>query len=238
MIEYDLSEQAEIPPGGDSSVRVIGIGGAGANVLDRMALEGSDDADLLTLNTDVRALSSSVSSNKIQLGQTLLKGMGAGGDPELGKQGALEAVDEIRNALRGYKMAFVCVGLGGGTGSGAAPEVCRVAKEEGVFLVVFATLPFSFEGKRRMDLDEGADLVMVKPGMPYLDIIKTAKEHFNVPICAYQVSGEYAMLQSAIDNGFLEEQKAIMEALLCFKRAGTDAILTYYADRVTEWLSR
>lgn len=151
MIEYDLSEQAEIPPGGESSVRVIGIGGAGANVLDRMALEGSDDADLLTLNTDVRALSSSVSSNKIQLGQTLLKGMGAGGDPELGKQGALEAVDEIRNALRGYKMAFVCVGLGGGTGSGAAPEVCRVAKEEGVFLVVFATLPFPFEGKRRMD---------------------------------------------------------------------------------------
>ena len=89
-----------------------------------------------------------------------------------------------------------------------------------------------------MDIDEGADMVMIKPGMPYLDIIKTAKDHFNVPICAYQVSGEYAMLQSAIDNGFLEEQKAIMEALLCFKRAGTDAILTYYADRVTEWLSQ
>jgi porphobilinogen synthase len=89
-----------------------------------------------------------------------------------------------------------------------------------------------------MDIDEGADMVMVKPGMPYLDIIKTAKDHFNVPICAYQVSGEYAMLQSAIDNGFLDEQKAIMEALLCFKRAGTDAILTYYADRVTKWLNQ
>ncbi len=151
MIEYNLSEQAEIPPGGDFSVRVIGVGGAGANVLDRMALEGSDEAELLTLNTDVRALSSSVSNNKIQLGKTLLKGMGAGGDPELGKQGALEAVDEIRGSLRGFKMAFVCVGLGGGTGSGAAPEVCRIAKEEGVFLVVFATLPFTFEGKRRMD---------------------------------------------------------------------------------------
>ena len=88
-----------------------------------------------------------------------------------------------------------------------------------------------------MDIEEGADMVMVKPGMPYLDVIKTAKDHFNVPICAYQVSGEYAMLQSAIDNGFLDEKKAIMEALLCFKRAGTDAILTYYADRVTEWLS-
>ena len=89
-----------------------------------------------------------------------------------------------------------------------------------------------------MDIDEGADMVLIKPGMPYLDIIKTAKDHFNVPICAYQVSGEYAMLQSAIDNGFLDEQKAIMESLLCFKRAGADAILTYYADRVTEWLHR
>jgi len=89
-----------------------------------------------------------------------------------------------------------------------------------------------------MDIEEGADMVMIKPGMPYLDIIKTAKEHFNVPVCAYQVSGEYAMLQSAIDNGFLDEEKAIMEALLCFKRAGTDAILTYYADRVTEWLNQ
>lgn len=88
-----------------------------------------------------------------------------------------------------------------------------------------------------MDIDEGADMVMIKPGMPYLDIIKTAKDHFNVPICAYQVSGEYAMIQSAIDNGYLDEHKAIMEALLCFKRAGTDAILTYYADRVTQWLT-
>ncbi len=88
-----------------------------------------------------------------------------------------------------------------------------------------------------MDIDEGADMIMVKPGMPYLDIIKTAKDHFNVPICAYQVSGEYAMLQSAINHGFLDEKPAIMEALLCFKRAGTDAILTYYADRVTAWLN-
>lgn len=151
MIEYSLSEQAEIPAGGDFAVKVIGVGGAGANVLDRMALEGSEEAELLTLNTDIRALSTSVSNNKIQLGKTLLKGMGAGGDPELGQQAALEAVDEIRSAIRGYKMAFVCVGLGGGTGSGAAPEVARIAKEEGVFLVAFATLPFNFEGRRRMD---------------------------------------------------------------------------------------
>lgn len=88
-----------------------------------------------------------------------------------------------------------------------------------------------------LDIEEGADMIMIKPGMPYLDIIKTAKEYFNVPIFAYQVSGEYAMLQSAINNGFLDEKGAIMESLLCFKRAGCDAILTYYADRAINWLS-
>jgi len=150
MIEYNQAEQSDLANLTEFGVKVIGVGGAGANVLDRMALEGSDDAELLTLNTDVRALSTSVSSEKIQLGATLLKGMGTGGDPTLGKQAAIEAVDSIRQAMRSTKMVFVCVGLGGGTGSGAAPEVCRIAREEGVFLVVFATMPFSFEGERRM----------------------------------------------------------------------------------------
>ena len=150
MIEYE-QEDSEPATTEEVGVKVIGVGGAGANVLDRMALEGSDDAELVTLNTDVRALSTSVSSDKIQLGTTLLKGMGTGGDPSLGRQAALEAVDEIRECVRGRGMVFVCVGLGGGTGSGAAPEVCRIAREEGCFLVVFATLPFSFEGNRRME---------------------------------------------------------------------------------------
>ncbi|MEM9284173.1 MAG: cell division protein FtsZ [Verrucomicrobiota bacterium] len=148
MIEYQQTEGA-IPTDSELGVKVIGVGGAGANVLDRMALEGSDDAELLTLNTDMRALSTSVSGDKIQLGSALLKGMGTGGDPSLGKQAALEAVDEIREAVREQAIVFLCVGLGGGTGSGAAPEVCRIAREEGAFLVVFATMPFSFEGERR-----------------------------------------------------------------------------------------
>ncbi|MBL4660778.1 MAG: porphobilinogen synthase [Alcanivoracaceae bacterium] len=88
-----------------------------------------------------------------------------------------------------------------------------------------------------MDINEGADMIMVKPGMPYLDIIAKASEKFNTPIFAYQVSGEYAMLQSAIDNGYLHEKKAIMESLLCFKRAGCDAILSYYTDRVLDYLN-
>ncbi len=151
MIEFNEADQKELQVGDGFGVKVIGIGGAGANVLDRMALEGSDDAELLTLNTDVRALSTSVAADKIQLGESLLKGMGTGGDPSLGRQAALEAVDHIREAVRGQDMVFVCVGLGGGTGSGAAPEVCRIAREEGGFLAVFATIPFSFEGDRRTE---------------------------------------------------------------------------------------
>lgn len=86
------------------------------------------------------------------------------------------------------------------------------------------------------DLQEGADMVMVKPGMPYLDVIREVKNTFAVPTFAYQVSGEYAMHMAAIQNGWLQEQPAIMESLLCFKRAGADGILTYFAKRVAQWL--
>lgn len=87
------------------------------------------------------------------------------------------------------------------------------------------------------DISEGADMVMVKPGMPYLDIVRRVKDNFSVPTFAYQVSGEYAMLRAAIDNGWLDERAAIMESLLCFKRAGADGILTYFAKQVAEWLN-
>lgn len=86
------------------------------------------------------------------------------------------------------------------------------------------------------DLSEGADMVMVKPGMPYLDMVRRVKDTFAVPTFAYQVSGEYAMLCAAIENGWLDEQSTIMESLLCFKRAGADGILTYFAKQVAEWL--
>ncbi|MFQ5661310.1 MAG: porphobilinogen synthase [Gammaproteobacteria bacterium] len=88
-----------------------------------------------------------------------------------------------------------------------------------------------------LDLDEGADMVMVKPGMPYLDIVRRVKAEFGVPTFVYQVSGEYAMLTAAVRNGWLDEQKVIMESLLAFKRAGADGILTYFAKRAAAWLS-
>jgi len=89
-----------------------------------------------------------------------------------------------------------------------------------------------------LDIAEGADMVMVKPGMPYLDIIRRAKESFKVPVMAYQVSGEYAMLKAAAQNHWLDEQAAVLESLLCFKRAGADAILSYYAKDVATWIKQ
>jgi porphobilinogen synthase len=89
-----------------------------------------------------------------------------------------------------------------------------------------------------LDLQEGADMIMVKPGMPYLDIIRRAKDEFGVPTFAYQVSGEYAMLKAAAENGWLDEKQTVLESLLAFKRAGSDAILTYFAKQAAQWLQQ
>jgi len=151
MISYTRDAQQTIPT---SSVKIIGLGGGGTNILERVALDGMEGAELLALNTDIRTLSAAVASEKIQLGRNLTKGLGTGGDPELGQQAMLEAENEIRDSLRGRRIVFLCVGLGGGTGSGAAPIVTRIAREEGAFVVVFATMPFFFEGKRRRDQAE------------------------------------------------------------------------------------
>src|ERR1700731_3280661 len=130
-------------------IKVVGVGGAGINALDRIVLDGMDKGDLIAFNTDVQSLASSVAAAKVQLGRGVTRGLGAGGDPELGYQSAVESADEIRQALADARMIFICAGLGGGTGSGAAPFVAQLAREAGSLVIAFATLPFSFEGKRR-----------------------------------------------------------------------------------------
>ena len=144
---YSLPErEQELIP-----IKVVGIGGAGSNALDRIVLDGMDKADLVAINTDVQSLAGSVAAQKVQLGRSVTRGLGTGGDPELGYQAAVESADEIRQALVEARMIFICTGLGGGTGSGAAPVVAQLAREHGGLIVVFATLPFSFEGKRRAE---------------------------------------------------------------------------------------
>jgi len=142
---YSLPERAEefIP------IKIVSVGGAGLNALDRIVLDGLEGAEVLAVNTDVQSLASSVAAHKVQLGRTVTRGLGAGGDPELGYQAAFESTEEIREALTGARMIFICAGLGGGTGSGAAPYVAHLAREAGALILAFATLPFVFEGRRR-----------------------------------------------------------------------------------------
>jgi len=130
-------------------IKIVSVGGAGLSVLDRIVLDGLERADVVAINTDVQSLASSVAPHKVQLGRTVTRGLGTGGDPELGYQAAEESAEEIREALAGARMIFICAGLGGGTGSGAAPYVAQLAREAGSLVVAFATLPFGFEGKRR-----------------------------------------------------------------------------------------
>lgn len=142
---YSLPERHEEP----IPIKVVGVGSAGSNALDRVLLDGMDKNDLIAINTDVQALASSVAARKVQLGRGSTRGLGTGGDPELGYQAAIESAEEIRKAIAGARMIFICAGLGGGTGSGAAPIVAQLAREAGSLVIAFATLPFTFEGKRR-----------------------------------------------------------------------------------------
>lgn len=142
---YSLPEKQE----DDFAIKIIGVGGAGTNALDRIVLDGMEHAEMIAVNTDVQSLASSVATRKVQIGREATRGLGAGGDPESGFNAAHESADEIRESLEGARMAFVCAGLGGGTGSGAAPVVAEMARASGALVLSFATLPFAFEGKRR-----------------------------------------------------------------------------------------
>lgn len=146
-----LSRNYTLPEREDDiiQVKIIGVGGAGSNALDRIVLDGFDKADLVAANTDVQSLASSVAATKVQLGRETTRGLGTGGDPDLGYESAIEAADEIRAALTDARLIFVCAGLGGGTGSGAAPMIAELARETGALVITFATMPFGFEGKRR-----------------------------------------------------------------------------------------
>jgi cell division protein FtsZ len=130
-------------------IKIVSVGGAGLNALDRIVLDGLERADVVAINTDVQSLTSSVATRKVQLGRSVSRGLGAGGDPEVGYQAALESADELREALADSRVIFLCAGLGGGTGSGAAAYVAQAARESGALVIAFVTLPFAFEGKRR-----------------------------------------------------------------------------------------
>ena len=137
-------------------IKILGIGNAGSNALDRIVLDGASGMDLIAINTDAQVLTASVAPRKLHIGQTVTRGLGAGGDPDLGRTAVEDGITEIHANLVDANIVVLVVGLGGGTGSGAAPAIARVAREHGAMVVVVATLPFGFEGKRRLAQAEEA----------------------------------------------------------------------------------
>ena len=162
-----------------AKIKVIGVGGGGNNAVNRMIAEGVQGVEFIAVNTDAQALLLSKAENKIAIGEKLTKGLGAGGNPEIGTKAAEESRDQIMEALKGANMVFVTAGMGGGTGTGAAHVVAECAKEIGALTVGVVTKPFRFEGKRRMNqaesgiinLKEKVDSLITIPNDRLLDMI-------------------------------------------------------------------
>jgi len=177
-IRISLNEE----PRNDAKIRVIGVGGGGGNAVNRMIDAGVEGIEFVAANTDLQALRMSRAPVKIQLGVKLTNGLGAGANPEVGRKAALEDSDKIIEALEGADMIFVTTGLGGGTGTGAAPIIASLASEMGALTVAVVTKPFAFEGKRRMaqaergiaELMESVDTTIVIPNEKLLAVAENA----------------------------------------------------------------
>jgi cell division protein FtsZ len=169
-------------PQNNAKIKVIGVGGGGGNAVNRMICTGVEGIEFAVANTDLQALQMSRAPVKIQLGTKLTNGLGAGANPEIGRRGALEDADKIIEVLEGADMVFVTAGLGGGTGTGAAPIIASLASEMGALTVAVVTKPFAFEGKRRLnqaerglaELVESVDTMIVIPNERLLAVAEDA----------------------------------------------------------------
>ncbi len=163
----------------NAKIKVIGVGGGGNNAVDRMIEDRVEFIEFISVNTDYQILEINNAENKIQLGEKLTRGLGAGGNPEVGKKAAEESSEEVSQSISGADMVFVTAGMGGGTGTGAAPVIAGIAKEKGILTVGVVTKPFEFEGKKRMnnalkgidELKKNVDTLIVIPNQKLLSII-------------------------------------------------------------------
>ena len=185
-----------------TNIKVIGVGGGGGNAVNRMVESGLSGVEFVAMNTDQQALLNSKATQKVQLGAKLTKGRGAGADPEIGQRAAEESKDEIANALKGAQMAFITAGMGGGTGTGAAPIVADIAKELGILTVGVVTKPFRFEGMRRMKQAEGGitelrnkvDSLVIIPN----ERLKLATDQKITMVNAFEIADD--VLQQAVQS--------------------------------------
>src|SRR5437016_5929049 len=181
-LKYEMQEDFR-----GARIKVVGVGGAGSNAVGRMIEEGLEGVEFFVMNTDLQALASSAAPNKLQIGAKITNGLGAGADPTLGRQAALEDTEKILEILEGTDMVFVTAGLGGGTGTGAAPVVATLAKELGALTVAVVTKPFGFEGRRKMkqadnglsELAATVDTVIAIPNDRLLALVPRGSSFFE-----------------------------------------------------------
>ena len=174
---YISSPKANINP---TCIKVVGVGGGGGNAVNRMIKAKLAGVDFWLMNTDLQVLTYSSVQNKLQLGTTTTKGLGSGGDPITGEKAAIEVKDDITKALDGADMVFITAGMGGGTGTGAAPVVAQIAKDLGILTIAFVTKPFRWEGKKRMTqaqtgiekLKKYVDAILVVPNDKLLQVVE------------------------------------------------------------------
>ncbi len=177
---YNSYQKSDTNFDGMAKIKVIGVGGAGNNAVNRMIDVGVTGVEFVAINTDRQALMLSKAPTKIQIGEKLTRGLGAGGDPVIGEKAAEETKEEISNSLKGADMVFVTSGMGGGSGTGATPVVAQIAKEMGILTVAVVTKPFSFEAKKRMQnaergvasLKEKVDTLVVIPNDRLLQVVE------------------------------------------------------------------
>ncbi|MEO1592951.1 MAG: cell division protein FtsZ [Cyanobacteria bacterium J06632_22] len=175
----EMARGGDIVPGSVARIKVIGVGGGGCNAVNRMIDSGLSGIEFWALNTDAQALTHSATQNQLQIGGKLTRGLGAGGNPAIGQKAAEESRDEISACLEGADLVFITTGMGGGTGTGAAPVVAEVAKEAGALTVGVVTRPFTFEGRRRTSqaedgivaLQTSVDTLIVIPNDKLLSVI-------------------------------------------------------------------
>lgn len=171
--------EEEVAPNNTATIKVVGVGGAGGNAINNMIDADIQGVGFITANTDVQALASTAAPVQLQLGAELTKGLGAGANPEIGRRAAEEDREHIRETLEGADMAFITAGMGGGTGTGAAPVIASVAKELGILTVAVVTKPFEFEGRKRKEQAEiglqslrgGVDTLITIPNQRLLQVV-------------------------------------------------------------------
>jgi len=218
-----------------AKIRVIGVGGAGGNAINNMIESGLKNVTFIAANTDLQALDISRASIKIQLGVNVTRGLGAGANPEIGRQAGLESIDQIREVIEGADMVFITAGMGGGTGTGAAPIIAQASKELGALTVAVVTKPFAFEGKKKMQiaengiaqLKEAVDTIITIPNNRLLELkpraitlLETFKKADQVLYYAVKGIADLITIQGLVNVDFADVRTIMEEKGLALMGTG------------------